>query len=337
MPCHWYYDVEALKKDFGTVEYYVDPKESHPIKAYMTLDDLIGKHILHNKVEAYKKDKPNYHDGLKAGDFTLDCEFLKVALKTLNETRTEDRIYDQDQFLENFITFLTTPGTHNDAYAESVYRAFVKNYINKTALRECAPTESDGFVTIITCKFVIPVLFAPLINHFRKTKAASDSVPEISGELFNSCIDAATSHAALVFRGDKVKNHVTAYSHALLSTALGKDLKESIAEASELNSLDLKSWIDLPDTDIIGKKFGIHCGLPDSLGLTFYLAYHYSSDFDKAIIKNTNIGGHNTGRGSPVAALVGANTEPLKDDSKWITGLNQHKAVGELINEYLKL
>ena len=63
MPVHWYYDLRALDRDFGYLNTYADPKDTHPTTTTKMLlkessdptVDIIGKKILHNKRDLYKK------------------------------------------------------------------------------------------------------------------------------------------------------------------------------------------------------------------------------------------------------------------------------------------
>jgi hypothetical protein len=60
MPAHWYYDVRALKKEFGIITKYVDAPEKHPssiLNLHSTgaggrgaqSGDIVGSVILHHK------------------------------------------------------------------------------------------------------------------------------------------------------------------------------------------------------------------------------------------------------------------------------------------------
>jgi hypothetical protein len=53
MPVHWYYNLDLLKKDYGTITGYVKPHDIME-NSYVYLnegerEDLIGKEILHGK------------------------------------------------------------------------------------------------------------------------------------------------------------------------------------------------------------------------------------------------------------------------------------------------
>ena len=83
MPGHWYYDVAALRRDYGTLRDYQTPKEHHP-NSIMSLSsteragrgsqegDIVGRVILHGKRKLWGQPNRHYHYGLLAGDNTLN-------------------------------------------------------------------------------------------------------------------------------------------------------------------------------------------------------------------------------------------------------------------------
>jgi len=68
---------------------------------------------------------------MKAGENTLNSRMSLQILKTLQ--RVDPRVEKQDRevrgaVLEDYVKFMTTPGTHNDTYAESFHRSFFKDW-----------------------------------------------------------------------------------------------------------------------------------------------------------------------------------------------------------------
>lgn len=76
----------------------------------------------------------HYHQGMKAGENTLNLIVTRVLLRSIANAGG----YSPDAFLEvsvilfyfealthfykDYVEFMTTPGTHNDTYAESYHR-----------------------------------------------------------------------------------------------------------------------------------------------------------------------------------------------------------------------
>jgi len=46
--------------------------------------------------------------------------------------------YAPGSFLKAYVDFMTTPGTHNDTYAESFHRDFFRNWANGVPPEQCA-------------------------------------------------------------------------------------------------------------------------------------------------------------------------------------------------------
>ena len=128
MPVHWYYDVTALRRDFGTVRDYQTPSHLHP-NSIMPLSntgkagrgshqgEVVGRVILHGKKHLWGQPNRHYHYGLQSGENTLNLLCVRVLLRTMSETGC----YDSGDFLRAYIAFMTTPDSHQDTYAESYH------------------------------------------------------------------------------------------------------------------------------------------------------------------------------------------------------------------------
>ena len=60
---------------------------------------------------------------MNAGDITLNCHCALVLMKVLRSK--DSSMTDEDvvkQFFSDYVTFMTTPGTHNDTYSEIFHR-----------------------------------------------------------------------------------------------------------------------------------------------------------------------------------------------------------------------
>ena len=68
---------------------------------------------------------------MKAGDNTLNSLMALEILKTMQ--RVDPKFTKPDEevrgaVLEDYVKFMTTPGSHNDTYAESFHRSFFKDW-----------------------------------------------------------------------------------------------------------------------------------------------------------------------------------------------------------------
>ncbi|MDH5464706.1 MAG: ADP-ribosylglycohydrolase family protein, partial [Thiovulaceae bacterium] len=129
MPAHWYYRLDYLKKDFGTITGYNDAPHPHPesfmvgnsyqpdINKAQSLNrpfDILHEHLRfyntpYNKLDITIAERSgehanampllderyHYHHGLKAGDNTLGANLVRVLMRSV----IKHKGYDQDGFL----------------------------------------------------------------------------------------------------------------------------------------------------------------------------------------------------------------------------------------------
>lgn len=68
--------------------------------------------------------------------------------------------YSRERFLEDYVTFMTTPGSHNDTYAESFHRDFFANFAKGTAPENCSKG-TEGHNTASIGGFVVRAALLP--------------------------------------------------------------------------------------------------------------------------------------------------------------------------------
>jgi len=99
-------------------------------------DVVVGTVINHGKADLWDPDRRiHYHATLKAGENTLEAQLARVLMKSIVDN---DGVFDADRFCKDYIKFMTTPGSHNDAYAAASHRVFFDNYYyNQFPAKEC--------------------------------------------------------------------------------------------------------------------------------------------------------------------------------------------------------
>ena len=71
---------------------------------------------------------------MKAGDNTLNAVMALKVLQTMNKVDHDLITPERDvrsRVLEDYVAFMTTPGSHKDTYAESFHRAFFKDWMSQ--------------------------------------------------------------------------------------------------------------------------------------------------------------------------------------------------------------
>jgi ADP-ribosyl-[dinitrogen reductase] hydrolase len=166
-PVHWYYNRQQLVKDYGTITGYVKPKQHFP-NSIMNLSNtggagrgsdkgcIIGDVINHGKKEFWKQGgNIHYHWGLEAGENTLEGQLTRLLLRTITKDNHE---FTAASFVKEYVTFMTTPGSHNDTYASSCHRLFFQNWVQKIDPSECPGNDGHNVDSIDALTLTVPVI-----------------------------------------------------------------------------------------------------------------------------------------------------------------------------------
>lgn len=302
MPVHWYYNRQALNRDYGWVTDYMAPRNPHPDsilwRSSYRAPNAKGE-ILHDQASYWGQKGIHYHQFLRAGENTLNVKLCHLLVESLNERGA----YDADDYLNKYIAFMTTPGSHRDTYIEECHRNFFANYARGRAPRKCGVAEKHigGLVGII-----------PIVAYYCNQ-------PDKARE-------AALTHLALTHPGHKMKVAGSLVIEILLKIFNGIKLKTAIIEEIESQHNPLlghpfKKWLDDPDDGVIGPRLSTACYVEDSVPAVVYLALKYHEEPQKALIANTNLGGDNVARGAVLGALLGASCGIERFPRQWVDGL----------------
>lgn len=119
---------------------------------------IIGDVINHGKHEFWGKSNVHYHQGMRAGENTLNAVCTRLVTRGI----TAQKGYTSQRFLSDYVGFMTTPGTHNDTYAESFHRDFFSNWAAGVPPEKCAGKEGHNTPTIGGFVMLPPVVFATM-------------------------------------------------------------------------------------------------------------------------------------------------------------------------------
>ncbi len=302
MPVHWYYNRQALQRDYGWVTDYMAPRNPHPDSILWRSSYNVPNadaDILHDQARYWGRKGIHYHQFLEAGENTLNVKICQLLIESINATG----VYDADEFLKKYIAFMTTPGRHRDTYIEECHRNFFANYARGIPPRQCGVAEKHigGLVGIV-----------PIVAYYfnRPDKAREN----------------ALRHLALTHPGYKMETAGSLIIEILLKTLNGTSLDAAILDAIETQHNPLlghpfKKWLDDPDDWVIGPRLSTACYVEDSVPAVVYLALKYHEAPDKALIVNTNLGGDNAARGAILGALLGAACGVERFPRRWVEGL----------------
>lgn len=247
--------------------------------------DVVGTMILHGKKEFWLRGgNYHYHHGMKAGENTLD------ALVTRELTRSMSRQggVDANDFRSNYISFLTTPGSHDDTYAGTCHRMFFRNLRDGVAPEKCPDNDAHNVDAIDALMTVPPVALA----HHR-------SPPEVRNNAIRTAIQ-TTRHT------EAVLPYAYLYSDMLLSVLHGESLSVAAQSAGKQLGLDVAAQV----------RRAPHCERNDPMvacyitsafpALLFFASKYGDQGAETLLLASANAGGENVARGSLLGALIGA-------------------------------
>jgi ADP-ribosylglycohydrolase len=232
---------------------------------------------------------------------------------------TDRRSYDPDAFMQAYVDFMTTEGSHNDTYAESYHRDFFANWANgKRPLSQCAGPEKHDTPSIGAFVTLPPVV------------AASLDAPDFS--------TIVTNHLFLTHRSEALAKYAVVYCELLRNVMKGKDLRSETLVAASKIGIDLASLLErnLSDNIVCGEVFGPACYISSSLPLILYWAHKYAGNFEQGVLANTNCGGENCHRGSALGALLGAACGADKIPIALKDGLVESEIIRSTVDNFAK-
>lgn len=334
MPVHWYYNIAALWKDFGIIRDYQAPKDHHP-NSIMALantakagrgnqeGDIVGNVILKGKKHHWGQANRHYHQGMQAGNNTLNLLCARVLLRSLNALGR----YEPKDFLTEYITFMTEPDRHNDTYAESFHRDFFANYARGIAPEKCAGAEGHDTASIgglVSLPLII------LATCFEANLAKIN--------------DAALSHQRLTHRSAVLERYTLALSDLMfhIFDTQNPDFEKLVCKTASSIGFHAEEVLksvhrnQSSDLDVIGGLLSPACYIDQSFPSVLYLAARYPNDFEAALVANTNVGGDNCHRGAVLGALLGAALGFEAIPKRWINGLTAHDELEEEIEQFIQ-
>jgi ADP-ribosylglycohydrolase len=310
MPVHWYYDRDALRRDYGEVRDLLAPRNPHPGSILHRSHYAPANRdadILHDQARYWGQPGIHYHQHLEAGENTLNLQLVQVLLADL----AEQGRYDADRYLERMIAFVRDPKSHRDTYVEEWLRGFFECRARGAPLRECGVIEKHigglaGPVAVL------------LFHHDEPAVARA----------------AAHEHRELTHKGPVMAAALDAVADVLLPVMAGEPLREVLdaAGAQSDNRLlqhDFEDWERLEDLEVIGRLLSPACYVEDSVPATLYLARKYAERPEDGLVANTMAGGDNCYRGAVLGALLGAASGVAGWPERWRRGLRYQPALPE--------
>jgi ADP-ribosyl-[dinitrogen reductase] hydrolase len=174
-PTHWYYGgASQIRSDYGRagITDYTKPMLELPgsIMNKSNINgggrgtfsrengiSIVGDVINHGKRDYWSPKKSyHYHATLQKGENTLEAQLARVLMKSIVANNGK---FNADHFRKAYIDFMTTPGSHNDAYASTCHRMFFRNLKLRNLPPEDCPDNDQHNVDTID-GLVLPTIAA---------------------------------------------------------------------------------------------------------------------------------------------------------------------------------
>lgn len=336
MPVHWYYNPADIDRAFPGGLQRLEAAPAHHPSSIMVLHsthhggrgrqggqrEIVGEVILKGRRQFWGVPGMHYHQGMQAGENTLNAHCSRVLLRTL---AADGGQYQPAHFLRDYIAFMSAePPEHPDTYAESWHRGFFAN------LESGLPPERCGAVTHDTPSVGGLVSIAALFLTLRLRGVALDTAQ-------GQC----RTHLQLTHPDAALTRVCDAYT-GLIDALLMRD-PEASAEPLLAAAAQRSLGLDLPallrkgrgDRDVVGRVFSSACYISDSWPAVLYLAYKYRDNPRAGLLANANAGGDNVHRGAVLGVLFGLLHGRAEDD--WFAQLRDQGAIGAEIGSAIPL
>lgn len=384
MPAHWYYSRENIAQDFdGGVKTYQAPLHPHP-EAFMvgmsykpdvqkakSLNrpyDILHDHSMfyqtsweefkierndregeHGNKVAAADERYHYHHGLGKGDNTLNAHLARVLLRSVNKKGG----YEAGAFLDDFITYMTTPGENKDPYTEVFLRRWFENYCNGDPVHACAQMQRDNWSIGSHGGMIRPMVLALLSqNPYQGVGMALEH--QALTHRSETVASGLATCIPLMFelvdgKSDKKSAFQSASQQVHLAKIRGEDLfaqyrahkgpgnipdDQMWAYHMELDDapMDLDKLVEMGEQAVLRKEIGTVCYIEQGLPMMFFIAAHENYDFENTLLLNVNAGGDNVNRGMPLGLMMGAGEVEIPADLK--QGLSDYPALSEEIAKF---
>lgn len=143
------------------------------------------------------------------GENTLEASLTRLLTRHL----TAEKEFVKQTWIDSYVKFMTTPNSHNDAYAATAHRMFFKNLKEGKSLDQCPDNDHHNVDSIDALTLTVPVIAMFHTNSEVKARAW-EAVKSI-----RNC-------------SSKMKNYSNIWTELYVDVLKGKDLRNSLQNAA---------------------------------------------------------------------------------------------------------
>ena len=313
---HWYYDLKALKKDFGPwISDYSDPQ---PNGATRHVD--IHKH--------------RYEEGVRAGDVSQTGQLIIMLLESVAEKGTYDR--------KNFTSRV-------DKFFETIDGTRLSGRFTDQAIRDTWKHRHDGIgwddpkvgANAITSESAQMNTILAALYYKDATRLAKEAHRNHTVFYDNDFSATHSISYALVVGGlidgvplADIRKYRSSVERGILSKiAPFPDSRSQV----ETGAIVWNPEITFDPPHLISQVYGAHCEIQQLLPAGYYLIHRYPDDFEKAVLAAINGGGNNMARAALTGAMSGAMVGVKGIPERFMKGLKDHERLLKLAEKVAEL
>ena len=299
--CHWYYDLDQLKREFGEwISDYTTPRRGH------------------------------YHYGCKAGDVSQSGQLYQFLLESLNEHGE----YTEEDYCSRVDALLATlDGTRQGG--RYTQKDMVDVWRNRVVLKK--PWSESGSLhgdTTDSCVRAAALAaryhndLPTLVKMIRSNAHLQYRDPHLQTQsvafgLTVACLISGIGYTSVSGHlMELISRGVLPFSSAGAPDRESDDNPEPDALLWSAYCARAMAHPEIPvEPRTAPQMYGLACSFYMVMPGAYYLAARYPNDFEKAVLSAINSGGQNLARASLTGALVGAMTGLSGIPERFIKGL----------------
>lgn len=323
---HWYYDLEELRKEYGTVAGYTDPKPGR------------------------------YHAGCHAGDLSQTGQVCELLLRSL----AEQGRYDEPDFCCRLDTLMDTldgtaeGGRYTDVAMREVWRARKRDDRPWGQAAGWSNTSEAAQRAV-----VLAARYAADLGEAARLSMSNIRLTHQDATTAGQSMSFAILVAALI-QGHRLDDELAwgrlwpaakagelPIAHAVLAGEERQTPVDSTATMPRPDTLFQAAWvaaaarssrIAIPP-ELVGLVYGMGCNLDFLLPASFYLSTLFEREpcpaarFKQAVLAAVNSGGNNMARAAMTGALVGAQVGLSAIPHRFVEGLTGGRELAALATQ----
>lgn len=306
---HWYYDLDALKNDFGPwISDYNDPKL-----------ESTGKFA---KIHQYR-----YDQGVRAGDLSQTGQLYKMLLESIVANGDYDRSEFAGRVDELFKTLngKNYSGRYTDVAIRETWRNRQRGISwddPKVGSNAITSDAAQMNVALAALYFEDPETLANKANSHTKLFYHND-FPITHSVAYSLVVGALINGVPL----EHMAEHINGINVRVLTrNALYYDSRIRVETGQVAWDPDLR----FAKPHLTSKVYGQHCEIQQLLPGAYYMVHHFPDDFEGAVLAAINGGGNNMARAALTGGMSGAMVGLSGIPERFITGLNDHEELLKL-------